>query len=431
MRQLGLTKDEAFAQIKRLALALDTDDEALKRTLSDTGAAWNDDLARAELAFLEPTYDEPPPKKLPFCASALAKRIQLTILQQELPDIASSIEIDVARGEADSDDIASGRMKWGAKVKTRLDRLQEDSSRPSAATSEDAFEFLMASRKLRLFGDGEHKRRASRQAIPEPPPLRSPSPEEAVYLFRLCRVGEERINDEFGSDLFTATVSKALAVASSAFTGKASGLSFLRHPIASLRGLVLSLYLLAQTALTRSRSSFAIMILLIAAGAALLVASISDADVPLLASSTGAILVAAGLGYGLLRGGLRRAGAAIAITLSVSLLPIVGKVVANRVNLPRWLENALCTTSADFWPVFLVVAVALGLLFLGAARSKRAGSKPMPPSLKEFRDQYFVSDKEIDSLRSIPFQNGTTPLNIDRWAEIYEAVVGRSPLKKQ
>jgi hypothetical protein len=157
------------------------------------------------------------PGSLPICAGAIARRIQLDVLPDELHQIAGAIESDRHAGAA----ISSEARRFAEGVKT--------------ATG--------ASGRL--------------------------APRDAERLFRLCRVGEERIADEAGSDLFTTTAAQAMAVGVAAGAGTKGGLGPLRGVLRSVRNLFLALYVLARSAV-RDRAGFALATILLAIGGAII-----------------------------------------------------------------------------------------------------------------------------------------------------------------
>lgn len=154
--------------------------------------------ARAELAFL----DDPgrvTPELLSTCVEAVTRRLHLEILGEELPTLANAAKRDL-------DERASPR----AHGKTFFERLETLS-------------------KGRLL-----------------------SAEDLVTLFRGAQVNAEKIRDEVGSDLFTATSTRALAVAVSAGYSENSGLGPLRKLFQTLRAPALVADLFARASLNRS-----------------------------------------------------------------------------------------------------------------------------------------------------------------------------------
>lgn len=208
--------DWAVERIEELALPNPTADPESREVLEPL---WEQDSARKELSYLA-RADGPVPGSLPICAGAIARRIQLDVLRHELHQVAGAIESDRNEGAA----VSSEGRRFAEGVK--------------AATG--------ASGRL--------------------------APRDADRLFRQCRVGEERIADEAGSDLFTTTAAQAMAVGVSAGAGIKGGLGPLRGALRSVRNLFLALYVLARSAV-RGRGGFALATILLAIGGAIIAVS--------------------------------------------------------------------------------------------------------------------------------------------------------------
>jgi patatin-related protein len=213
LRQLGYSSKTACQAIEDCSLGVKGSEERTVLEKRDWPNAWDPDEALKELEFL----DDPEsalPDSLPVCAQALARRVQLQILRDELGAIARAI---------------------------RLDEKARATISPSAAT---------------FAADVEKAE-----------PL---SEKEVVPLFEACDVGTERLRAEQGSDLLAQTVSQTLAVSTSAVSGKHAGLPargqrFLR----SLRGFALVFHLFVSQALAGSRAAGTVAAAMLAAGAAL------------------------------------------------------------------------------------------------------------------------------------------------------------------
>lgn len=205
LRQLGYTVDEVLTRVDEIAFNNWSDDDihrlsdADKNTLrAATPRCWDPDKAKAELSFLS-DETEPAPATIPMCAQAVARRLQLGILREELPAVRRAVAID----END-----------GAHMSTAARQFCEDFDK-----------------------------------APQPLPAR-----DAIRLFNACRVGTEKLTGESGSNLLARTATRTLAVATSAFSGTRSGLPKLVHgPMKALRGLGLMLYLVVRYALEGSR----------------------------------------------------------------------------------------------------------------------------------------------------------------------------------
>src|SRR5205823_220681 len=92
LAQRALTDEDACARLQEIALG--PKDGEGRSVLAER---WDHGQALQELAFLKPPKTDPP-KFLPYCAGAVARRLQLRILQEELPWVARSVADDVAEG---------------------------------------------------------------------------------------------------------------------------------------------------------------------------------------------------------------------------------------------------------------------------------------------------------------------------------------------
>ena len=171
------------------------------------------------------------------CAQAVARRLQLQVLRDELPAVRAAIRYDKNDG---------------------------------AHLSPKALAVLRSLRKL----------------YDKTKPL---SAEDAVKLFSACRLSDETIGAESGSDLLARTATTTLAVTTSAAGGEASGLpKVVRRPLKALRGLGLMIYLVVRHALEGHRAGAMLVTGALFAGAALV-------GVGLVVSIPG-VLMLAGLG---------------------------------------------------------------------------------------------------------------------------------------
>lgn len=312
LRQLRMGTAEAADRIERIALGEPGSDE--ERLLSDRALArhWDRGAAERELAFLD-AEDLPLPKSLPTCAQAVARRLQLDILREELPEVGAALI-------ADRDD--------GARL------------------TPEAAEFL------RLLDEC---------CPPEGGGRRPPSPAQAVKLLRKCKLGRETAAEDTYSDLFAQTVSTAAAVSASAVSATAAALPRLGKLLAPVRGVALALWILVQSALARSRAGAVLVGAVIGAGAALLAVAFT-VDPPSIVAVLGTVLVLAGFLLAALRGRLKWAGLAALLAAMIALpafilgageglvdtLVVVGLVAGAlvlglagiRFDDGRWRENA-------------------------------------------------------------------------------------------
>lgn len=344
--------ESTLAHIHALAVPSENDD-AESSTLLEERWTLEVDVIRGELSFLM-SPNRTPPRMLPSAANAVARRIQLTILQEELLEVGRSLDLDEQIGGALS-----------TEAQEFLNGI------------EDAMRTSHASPGLREGVIRSAARRALRRGRLLAAPEELLKPRDAWNLFRKCMVGRERIAKEVGSDLFTSTTATAGAVGISALSGKRGGLGLLRPVLASMRGLVLTLYLLARGAVSGSRTGFAVMAMLLAAGAALLAVSLPEVVASPIKDIfddsrpwIGLALLSAGL-FGLaLRAGALAAGGYVLLSAAVAIGPFV------------WLRYRLLPGHADskslFWkaldwvePAVPLIALVLAFSLLGVVRSHR------------------------------------------------------------
>jgi patatin-related protein len=320
LARLGLSAHDAFERLKEIALGPEGTDSY--DVLADgSGRGWDDDGARSELAFLDRPSPQPP-KTLPVCARAVARRIQLRILQEELPEVADAVEIDGSDG---------------------------------VRTAESAAGFLRAVRQA--------KQEEARDGV-------WIGPRDASRLLARCRVGEERIVAEAGSDLFTSTITTAAALGVSTLAGSRSGLpSIGRTIVGIMRTPILLLWFLARNAVSRSRTGFAILVLLLAVGGALVaVSALADVAVPGLLGVLGTLLLVGGAAVGLLRSGTRGVLVILlALTIVVLFLWLPSVIVqslieADATGVASWVRQLVPTVS-------IVVGLVLGGVILGLAQA--------------------------------------------------------------
>ena len=213
LRQLGYSSTTACEVIEDCALGEKGSMERAVLERTDWPNRWDRDEALQELNFL----DDPEstlPDSLPLSAQALARRVQLAILCDELGSVAHAIRLD---GEAKA------------------------TISPSAAT------FAAAVEKAQ--------------------PL---SENKVVPLFEACDIGTEKIGGEQGSDLLAQTVTQTLAVGTSAISGTHAGLpAGVQRYLRALRGFALVLHLFVSRALAGTRAAGTVAAAMLAAGATL------------------------------------------------------------------------------------------------------------------------------------------------------------------
>jgi patatin-related protein len=190
---------------ERLRGVANVRDEIERIALGPPGVAhdWLDGQLDREAVAEELSHlaDDPPPKALPQCALAIARRLQLAILADELPQLAAAVQLDEAAG----------------------------------ALTEPGTVFLGA------WGSAPGDR----------------TPAELVTALDACRFAAPGFGGEQGSDLLARDGSTAAAATAAALAGGRSGLpgwvtkmGLLR----TLRGVALALYALVGPALAASRA---------------------------------------------------------------------------------------------------------------------------------------------------------------------------------
>lgn len=306
--------DWAVERIEELALPNSTADAESREVLEPL---WEQDSARKELSFLA-IADGPVPGSLPICAGAIARRIQLDVLRTELHQVAGAIESDRHEG-------------------------------------------AVVSSEARRFADGVKAATAASGRL---------APRDADRLFRLCRVGEERIGDDAGSDLFTTTAAQAAAVGVSAGAGAKGGLGPLRGVLRSVRNLFLAMYVLARSAV-RGRGGFALATILLAVGGAIIAVGFVEKD--LLLDGPGGVgasnwfdwlgitLVAAGVLLMAIRAGLPLTAAYVAVAAVLAWWPYahVRDNYAAAAGFRGWLYSIRFAI-----PIAVLVIAAVGLGFV-------------------------------------------------------------------
>lgn len=212
----------AYRRLAALA-AHNEPDESSRRLLEKLDEA---SLLR-ELAYLD-ELDLPAPDALPLCCDALTRRLHLEILCRELVALADAVELD--QKEAD---IAPGA--------------------------------------------GSRLLAAVRQAMAGSRHLPA---EEALRIFRGHRVGEETIAGQVGTDFFTTTTARTLAVASSVLYKGGKDLGPLKYLFVGIRAVTLAFHLMGQNLTRQSRSYAAFVGAALSAGVTILVLSAFDVEIP-------------------------------------------------------------------------------------------------------------------------------------------------------
>jgi patatin-related protein len=322
LRQLGLGVEDAVALIRHAAgagPAVTGPDLPPAPSTAASGAPdyltkrFDDEeqSIRAELNFLS-NKQLPLPLKLPVAAGAIARRVQAQILAEELEKLALAIDDDLEAG--------SGRRRSASSFAARY--------------------------------------KAEKANYPEGIPSR-----KLFALFRDSRVGEERLTEEIGTDLFASTTSRALAVSTSALDIPKMRLGPARAILRSVRGVALMLYSLIYGAAIRGRFSSWAVNAVLATGGALLAISLTTPKQPAIVKALAALIVVAGLAMAALRSKLWT----FAVALAVPLLTAVTFIVA----LGAWQK-----VERNAGVILLVFGLVLATALLGSIRQP-AGTPPL------------------------------------------------------
>ena len=320
LAQLDLSTERAFESLKAIALGPEGD-EAHDVLADGAERGWRDEAARRELAFLD-REGASPPESLPVCAMAVARRIQLRILQEELPGVADAIEVDVGEG-----------------------------ARPQGP----AADFLRAVRSVQ-FAEPRDEVRIG--------------PRDASRLLSQCRVGDEKFPAEAGSDLFTSTTTTAAAIGVTALSGSTSGLpAIARAVVGALRTPTLGFWFLAQNAVAGTRTGFSLLILLLAVGGALVaVSALGDVALPGFLAGLGTLILLAGAAVALLRLKVKGVLAIlVAVLVVVAFLWVPSVVVkqlidADATGMSLWVRRVVPPAAA-------VIGFVLGGMVLGLVKA--------------------------------------------------------------
>jgi hypothetical protein len=244
LRQLATREpqlaDRLHSEIYGIALA--KEDREASEVLAPY---WDESRIRDELAFLNDPDSALPPE-LPACIEALARRIQLAILQEEVPGVVDSVRRDLDSG--------------AAQLSAAVQFVQAADSEASAA------------------GPGQRI-----------------SPAAAVRLFRRCFVGQERWSEEANSRLYVDTMNRATAIGLQAARAARSGPGSLRQSVASLRRFRPAYTPVLNGYVKKSSLLFTLTIVLLAAGGSLLAWGVAGRHLVWIAVAEGGIFMLAGL----------------------------------------------------------------------------------------------------------------------------------------
>jgi patatin-related protein len=296
----GTSPDDLCAQLEDVCTH--SGDEAIDRYLQ---AAFPRDAILAELR-TELQADEPPgPNGLQRTHAAVRLRLQLEILREELPRVAQAAAADPTQHDTAAD--AHG-ARWAA-------------------------------------------------ALPEGWATR---PESLIDAFKACDIGEERIAGEYGSDHFTAVSTQAVGVLGSVIHQFAPGAKPVQVAVRSVRGLTLSLYLLARGVLAGTRTDAFLVAMALALGGILVALAVIGAGVPAIFAALGAVILVAAVLLASLR---RRALQALVIVTLGVIVIAASYYLSDHHRFAPWVNRLA--------PAVAVLLVAILAVMLGGVDLKR------------------------------------------------------------
>lgn len=310
------------------------DQETLRQKLRDvaTGSAvpgdavwlqgqWQQDQATiaSELASLD---SDDPPASLSATTTAVARRVQLEILRQELPRLVQAADADAQAGSRKGDKSDNFRNDYRLALQDRA----VGTAGVDAAT--------------------------------------------VVRLWQGAMIGDESFVSEFGSDLLATTATSVAAAAANVLASSKSGLKPLNAVTRGVRGLTLVLYFMLRSSVGGGFGA-GLTNFVLALGGALLAVSLT-VSVPPVLTLIGATIVLAGL----VMAALRSRSKVFALVFALLLLVGAGTLVISHVE--HWVR----TGSSTWWTLATVAAVAALAIALGSIHTKPT-TVPMTPVSKE------------------------------------------------
>jgi hypothetical protein len=180
-------------------------------------------------------------------------------------------------------------------------------------------------------------------------------------LFRRFNVGQERIGDNIGSDLFLMTFAQTLAVTAGMAAAPSSGLGKAKHFVRLFRGVTLVFYLIVRNVALGSRAGAAISATAIAAGATivLLVALAGVSNMPDALLAAGWILFLGAFLSALVR--------SFYATVVITIAGLIA--YATRETWLNWFEPFARIRSLG--PLVVILLVVVVLYVLGSVRLPR------------------------------------------------------------
>ena len=259
--------------------------------------------------------------------------------------------------------------QWTAKDEAILTQLEDLTEEPAATALSEVHCALRRRVQLEIVAEeiGEVRRAAladveQDHTAPDAPgarwadklPTGQMAPLAACAAFKRCEIGKEAIAGEVGSDFFTKVSTTALGVVGS-ITAGVSVWKGLRSAQSTVRGVLLSLYLLGRGVVTATKTESFLVALVLALGGALVALFLIGVDIPGVLGLLGSTLLIAGVLLGLVRGTWWRLG-----LVALAYLAAVAAYYAVRSwnDQPAWVEPVASTAA--------VVVLALAATALGA-----------------------------------------------------------------
>jgi hypothetical protein len=334
------------------ALALGGDADAGPAVLQE---AWDEGRFAWELTFLhDPTV--PVPRSLDWCIGAVERRLQLEILQEELPRVAAAVREDWLDGGADRPE-----------ARAFVVAVHEAQKPPAPPQAEATWTGGKKPRGRHAVPEDERRSRWRRRGAGPPPevdPARPLSPGGAAEVFPTCLVGQERIEDEAGTALYAETMNAVAAVGLRAAQRhvEATRESLGREPPPRFT-LPVVLPVIRSVAAS-SRIVYWTMVVLLLAGAGLLAFGLWPDHARWVSTVLGGVLLTLGLAVAMVR--MRRGR----ILLTLALVAVAAVLLAASYSVS---EGAVAT---GWFRATVLGALVLGVMLLAVRRRRR----PRPPA---------------------------------------------------
>jgi patatin-related protein len=294
----GATVDALAGEIE--AIACGAKDPELAEYLR---ARWEGsaDAVADQLEALSVADDPPAATALGAGHEAVRLRVQLEIIADELPKVAEAVAADRAEG--------AQRLREGSELLAAL------------------------------------------------PPGRPHTVKQLISAFQGSRIGREQIADEVGSDFFTDVSTRTAAVTGSVLGRGVAGVKPLRPVLATVRGALLALYLLARGVVDSSRTGGFLVALVLGLGGALVSLFLIGVRVPGFLVLLGTTVLIAGFLLGL----IRRTPVRLVVVLALFAATVIAYYgVDSWQGRPNWVDPVAS--------VLAVVMLSLSAMALGLVK---------------------------------------------------------------